>query len=93
MTVEHHPERNRFIITLAPDAEAFIEYRRRPDGVLDLEHTVVPSAWRKKGIGSDLVRGTMEIARREGYRVIPSCPFIDTWLRSNAEFADLATKR
>ena len=45
MTVEHRPERNRFIITLAPDAEAYISYERLADGTLDLQHTVVPRAW------------------------------------------------
>jgi predicted GNAT family acetyltransferase len=92
MTVEHHPERNRFIITLAPDAEAYISYERLADGTLDLQHTVVPRAWREHGIGTTLVQQTMDIARREGFRVIPTCPFIATWLDRNLEYSDLSAE-
>lgn len=93
MTVEHAPERNRFIITLAPDAEAYIEYQRRADGSLDLQHTVVPMAWRERGIGSDLVLGAMELARAEGLRVHPTCPFIVSWLERNPAFSDIVAER
>ena len=89
MTVEHHPERKRFLIRVAPDVEVFIDYERREDGVLDLQHTVVPVGWRRHGIGSTLVEQTLEIARREGLRVIPSCPFISSWLDEPLQFRDL----
>lgn len=92
MTVEHHPERHRFIIPLAPDVEAFISYERRADGVLDLQHTVVPVEWRRHGIGAELVKQTMEIARREGMRVIATCPYIVSWLEKNIEFRDVVVE-
>jgi predicted GNAT family acetyltransferase len=92
MTVEHHPDRNRFTIQLAPDVEAFIEYERREDEVLDLQHTMVPVEWRRHGIGGELVKQTMEIARRDGIRVIATCPFIVSWLEKNVQFRDVVAE-
>jgi predicted GNAT family acetyltransferase len=92
MIVEHHPDRHRFIIQLAPDIEAFIDYEERADGVLDLQHTMVPVEWRRHGIGAELVKQTMEIARREGFRVIPSCPYIVSWLEKNVQFRDVVAE-
>ena len=59
----------------AGDALAFIAYRREGDTV-ELFHTEVPQALEGKGIGSALVRGTLDRLRAEGVTVVPSCSFV-----------------
>ncbi len=67
---------------------ASLKYVQRGD-VLDLVHTHVPPADEGKGIGAALARAALEHARREGERVIATCPFVRTYLNRHKEFADL----
>jgi predicted GNAT family acetyltransferase len=93
MTVENHPELQRFVFPLDGGEPAYIDYSVNPDGALDLLHVEVPAAARGRRVGSDLVRGTMEMARREGFRVAPLCPFVAAWVRRHPEFHDVIVER
>jgi uncharacterized protein len=67
---------------------AFITYRRSP-GLLTLLHAEVPQELSGRGIGSQLARGALELARAQGNKVIPRCPFIASYVQKHAEFHDL----
>ncbi len=73
------------------DAVAFIEYRRDGDAV-DLVHTEVPQALEGKGIGSALVRGTLERLRAEGARVVPSCSFVARYIERHPDYGTMVTE-
>jgi predicted GNAT family acetyltransferase len=93
MPVENHTEVERFILPLAGAEPAYIEYSTDPDGTVSLLHAEVPAAARGHGVGSELVRGTLEMARREGFRVAPICPFVAAWARRHPEFSDVIAER
>lgn len=85
--VRDNTARQRFEL----DAEghvAFSEYKRS-DGVLTVMHTEVPPALNGKGIGSRLVRGLLDLARAEGVKVRPLCPFVRSYILKHPEYADL----
>jgi predicted GNAT family acetyltransferase len=85
--VRDNTERRRF--ELATDGHiAFSEYRR-DGGVLTVMHTEVPPALNGKGIGSALVRGLLDIARAQGLKVVPKCPFVAGYIDKHPEYADL----
>ena len=67
---------------------AFSEYRRS-DGLLTVLHTEVPGELEGRGIGSRLVRGLLAIARAEGLKVRPLCPFVRAYMDKHPEYADL----
>lgn len=67
---------------------AFSNYKRA-DGVLTILHTEVPTALEGRGIGSALVRGVLDIARAQGLKVNPLCPFVKAYLDRHPEYADL----
>jgi predicted GNAT family acetyltransferase len=69
-------------------ATAFSEYRRS-SGVLTIMHTEVPPALNGKGVGSRLARGLLDLARAEGARVKPLCPFLRSYIAKHPEYADL----
>jgi predicted GNAT family acetyltransferase len=71
-----------------PYGVATLKYVRRGD-VLDLVHTVVPQEAEGQGIGAALANTALEYARAEGLRVIPTCPFVNGYLKRHREFADL----
>ena len=86
--IEHDADHHRFVDRL--DAgDAYISYVTTPDGALDLQHTVVPEVARGQGVGESLVRAAMDHAREQGVQVIPSCPFVQSWLDEHPEARDL----
>lgn len=85
--VHDNAERHRFELEL-DGRMAFSDYRRA-DGVLTVLHTEVPKELNGRGIGSALVRGLLDIARTQGLKVRPLCPFVKAYLDKHTEYADL----
>jgi hypothetical protein len=57
--------------------------------VIDLVHTVVPQEAEGQGIGAALVRAALDDARAKGLKVMPSCPFVHSYVKRHREYADL----
>ncbi|QGM44657.1 GNAT family N-acetyltransferase [Methylocystis heyeri] len=75
---------------LEVDGRTAIADFRVEDGVMDFTHTHSPPELRGKGVASRLVRGALEIAREENYKVLASCSFVADFLARHPEFSDLA---
>jgi predicted GNAT family acetyltransferase len=86
-TVSNNAAENRFEATTAHGV-ATLRYFLRGD-VLDLAHTAVPQEAEGQGIGSALAHAALEHARAHGFKVIPSCPFVHSYLKRHKEYADL----
>ena len=71
---------------------AHLKYVARGD-VLDLVHTEVPQQAEGQGIGAALAKAALDHARSEGKKVIPSCPFVRTYIKRHGEYADLVAER
>ena len=67
---------------------AFSDYSRAGD-TLAIRHTEVPKEHAGKGVGSALVRGLLDIARAQGLKVHPLCPFVAGYMDKHPEYADL----
>ena len=67
---------------------AHLRYVARGD-VLDLVHTEVPQAAEGQGVGAALAKAALDHARAEGMKVIPSCPFVRTYIKRHGEYANL----
>ncbi len=67
---------------------AFVTYRRSGDTIA-LNHAEVPRALEGRGIGSKLVRATLDQVRSEGLKVNPRCSFVAAFIKRNAEYQDL----
>jgi predicted GNAT family acetyltransferase len=85
----HDRPAHRFRLPLDDGDEAFIDYVNHGAGVLDLQHTVVPEKYRGKGIGSRLIGEVLAHVRDEGFRFLPSCPFVAAYLRDHPEYRTL----
>lgn len=63
-----------------------IDYMLPRNGVIYLIHTEVPFELAGKGIGSRLVEKTLDHCEREGFKVVPTCPFIAKYIRANPDW-------
>lgn len=84
--VRDNKDRSRFELDVGSDV-AFANYRLTPTAVIT--HTETPHALRGRGIGSELVKGALELIRRDGKKVIAGCGFVVDYLERHPEDADL----
>lgn len=92
MNIQHDTTRHRFSVAL-PEGEAELEYAERDARTLDFLHTQVPAGEQGQGVGAALVEHALTYARREGKRVIPSCPYVQHWLGEHPDFQDVVAPR
>lgn len=52
------------------------------------DHTGVPDALRGTGAGAALVAHLVAVARAEGWKIVPLCPFVNAERRKHPEWAD-----
>ncbi|MEZ5816883.1 MAG: GNAT family N-acetyltransferase [Hyphomicrobiaceae bacterium] len=71
---------------------AFVTYRRGGDGVITLDHAEVPRVLEGRGLGSKLVRATLDQVRSEGLKVVPRCSFIRAFIERNADYQDMLAR-
>jgi predicted GNAT family acetyltransferase len=64
------------------DQTVFALYRREGARLL-IRHVEAPPNLRGTGVASRLMAGIMELAAREGLRVVPLCSYAAAWLRKN----------
>ena len=67
----------------------FAQYHVEDDGTRCFFHTEVDDDREGQGIGSQLAAGLVEVARAEGFKVIPECPFIRSYLRRHEDAQDV----
>ena len=89
--VTHDPATGRFEIH-TEQGTALLAYRQR--GVdLDLVHTEVPQALEGRGYAAALATSALDYARREGMRIIPTCPYVKAFIDRHPAYADLVVQR
>lgn len=69
--------------------EAEMTYSRANDKLIIIDHTGVPVALRGRKVGERLVRQAIEDARREGFAIIPLCPFAKAQIDRHPEWQDV----
>ncbi|HXX08924.1 MAG TPA: GNAT family N-acetyltransferase [Pseudolabrys sp.] len=84
-----HDNTNRHRFELDVDGHVAFSNYRRADGILTILHTEVPKALGGRGIGSTLLRGVLDIARGDGLKVKPLCPFAKAYMDRHPEYNDL----
>lgn len=84
VSVEHDPTARRFAADVGAEAPAVLTYEVRPDGALDLQHTIVPPEARGRGVADALVRAAVAHARTNGVRLVPTCPYVAAWAERHA---------
>jgi predicted GNAT family acetyltransferase len=96
--VSDNADQNRFELRLNGDLVGILGYfdsehpagvpgRGRP--VVDFLHTVIVEDFGHRGLAGILVGGSLDIARRRGWRVRPVCTYVQRYLTSNPGYRDV----
>lgn len=86
---EEGPTRGRYVIRLAPGAEAEMTYSMSPGGPMTINHTGVPPDYEGRGIARMLVDAAIADARAQGFKIVPLCSYVVAQFRRHPEWADL----
>lgn len=88
--VIHEEDNERFIIYTEGE-EAFIEYRMR-NNEMDLYHTYTHPSLRGKGLAALVVKAAFEFAKENNLKVIPTCSYVQAFVRRYDEYKDLVSE-
>jgi predicted GNAT family acetyltransferase len=72
--------------------ESETTYSRASPILIIIDHTEVPDALRGRGVGQVLVTRAVEDARREGFKIIPLCPYAKSQFERHPDWSDVLSK-
>jgi predicted GNAT family acetyltransferase len=75
------------IESVAEDAE--LAWSRVNPSLIIADHTFVPEAMRGQGVALKLASRLIEDARKEGFKIIPLCPYVNAERKKHPDWADL----
>lgn len=67
----------------------YITYKVRSENTIEIDHTVVHDEYAGQGLASKLVRSVVDEARKEGWKIIPTCSYAEAWFQKHEEEKDL----
>jgi predicted GNAT family acetyltransferase len=87
-TVHDNARETRFEITVDGRLAGYVDYRRDGDEYA-LPHTRVLTEFEGRGIGTQLIVGTLDEIAARGGTVLPYCPFVPKVIRDHPEYLEL----
>jgi uncharacterized protein len=80
-------ERRRYEIWSGDELAGYSAFRESGDAIV-FTHTEIDSAFSGQGLGTTLVRETLDDAVRRGQTIVPLCPFVARVLRQTSDYDD-----
>ena len=82
------PEMGRFEVLADGEVAGFVLYQLYR-GEIVFTHTETDERFKGMGLGSRLVRDSLDAVRQRHLAVLPYCPFVKSWISAHREYADL----
>ncbi len=82
------PDHHRYELRSGDELIGLVAYHLA-DGVITLVHTEVDPAHGGQGHAATLARGALDDARSRGLKVVPSCPYVASYIEKHPDYADL----
>ena len=91
--MEIKEEKNRFVL-LNDEAKEIGEMTWSDEGpdIMIIDHTFVDPEYRGQKLAEKLVLNGVELARREGKKIIPLCPYAKKEFERKPEYQDVLRK-
>ena len=84
----HHDPAGRRFTTHVDGVDCLLDYGLAAS-VMTITHTEVPAAVGGRGIAADLVQSALDVARTNGWQVVPACSYAAVWIERHPAYADL----
>jgi len=81
-------EASRYEMHVHGELAGFVDYRLRGE-VISLVHTEIEPPFRSAHLATHLARFSLDDARKRGLAVLPSCPYISSWIKKHPDYTDL----
>ena len=91
LEVTNNKERLQFEIHVG-DQLARLKYRIGEE-TIELIHTEVPKSLSGRGFGAQLAHTALEFAAAHRLQVIPTCPYVQTYLKRHPDYSKLTERR
>lgn len=86
-SIHHNATASRFETTI--DGHLCVADYALAGATLTLHHTEVPAALAGRGVAAALVAQALAHARRQGWRVRPTCSYVAAYMQRHPETLDL----
>lgn len=90
--VVDNPGRERYEIFTAEDPVEFIgflAYRVIDADTLELQHTIISEGFSRRGFARTLVTHVLDRSRERGTRIVPTCSYVQDYIRRFPQYSDL----
>ncbi|SDS73786.1 hypothetical protein SAMN05216421_2092 [Halopseudomonas xinjiangensis] len=77
--ISHDSDNSEFYLQ-SEEGRAHLAYRQMGEDTLDLYHTSVPETLQGEGIAAALTERALSFAEEKGYKVVPSCPYVQKYM-------------
>lgn len=91
--VRDDPAAHRFELWVGDELAGLLRYRVTGAAERALDHTEVGPRFEGRGLARRLVGQVLDTARREGWSVLPYCPYVRSYLGRHPEDVDLVPGR
>lgn len=86
--VTNNPAWSRYELHVGGELAGFVSYRIRGQAI-DLLHTEVDPGFQGRGLAAKLAKATLDDTRARHLAVLPTCPYIRSWIEKHPDYADL----
>lgn len=86
--VRDNPAQSRYEVHVGGELAGFVSYRLRGEQI-DLLHTEVDPRFQGAGLAGRLAKASLDDARSRNLSVLPTCPYIRSWIGRHPDYADL----
>jgi uncharacterized protein len=86
--VTDNPAESRYEVYVGGELAGFIIYHLRGQQI-NLIHTEVDPRFQGLGLASHLASFSLDDARKRHLAVLPSCPYVRSWIGKHPDYADL----
>lgn len=91
--VVDNSDEQRYDLMVDGELSGSIVYRDPRQGVRQLVHTEVRPELSGQGLASVLARAALDDIRAKGAKVVPTCPYVASYVKKHAEYEDLVLER
>jgi len=86
--ITDNPAESRYEVRVGGELAGFVIYHLRGQQI-NLIHTEVDPRFQGLGLASHLARFSLDDARKRNLAVLPSCPYVRSWIVKHPDYRDL----